>query len=113
MNGATLSMPAFIMYFGDTAADGELYLPSMWTSLCSAMTGLAQVFGSFSVGIVMDKIGRKRPVVGMADVSVAGAAIQYIAKAKGTLLAGRMLNGFAIGALLAISTSWSSEVSHY
>lgn len=105
-------MPAFTLYFGETAADGSQFLPSIWTSLWSAMTGLAQAFGSFMIGFAMDKIGRKWSVVAMAVVSVAGATVQFVATTRGVLLCGRMLNGYAIGALLAISTSWSSEVSH-
>ncbi|KAH7023841.1 major facilitator superfamily domain-containing protein [Ilyonectria destructans] len=87
INGASLAMPAFTLYFGDTAAD--------------AMTGLAQAFGSFMIGFAMDKIGRKWSVVAMAVVSVAGATVQFVATTRGVLLCGRM----------RISTSWSSEIS--
>lgn len=75
------------------------------------MTGLAQALGGFGIGFVMDRLGRKWTVVGLAIFSVAGVAVQFAANSRGTLLAGKMLNGLAIGALFAVATAWASEVS--
>ncbi|KAH8714660.1 general substrate transporter [Ilyonectria robusta] len=111
INGASIAMPAFTLYFGDTTPDGQTYLPSVWTSLWTAMTGLAQALGGFGIGFVMDRVGRKWTVVGLAIFSVAGVAVQFAANSRGTLLAGKMLNGLAIGALFAVATAWASEIS--
>jgi hypothetical protein len=37
-NGATISMPGFALVFGAVAADGTLYIPSIWASLWTAMS---------------------------------------------------------------------------
>jgi len=40
-----------------------------------------------------------------------GVAIQFVAVSKGALLAGKMINGVAVGGLLAVGTTYASEVS--
>jgi hypothetical protein len=68
VNGASISMPAFLIYFGDIGPTGP-YLPPIWTSLWTAMTSLAQVVGGFVVGQVTDRYGRKCPT---------GLAVRYL-----------------------------------
>jgi hypothetical protein len=41
---------------------------------------------------------------------IIGVALQFVAASKGLLLAGKMVNGFAIGGLLAVGTTYGSEV---
>lgn len=41
---------------------------------------------------------------------IIGVALQFVATSKGLLLAGKMVNGFAIGGLLAVGTTYGSEV---
>jgi hypothetical protein len=41
---------------------------------------------------------------------IVGVALQYVATSKGELLAGKMVNGVAIGGLLAVGTTYASEV---
>lgn len=109
-NGATIAMPAFILYFGEVAAAGQDYLPSIWTSLWTAMSGLAQALGGFGIGFIIDRFGRKWTAVACSVLSIIGVAVQYTASTSGSLLAGKMINGVAIGALFTIGTSWASEV---
>jgi MFS family permease len=39
--------------------------------------------------------------------------VQYTAVAKGVLLVGKMINGFAVGGLLAVGTTYASEASSF
>jgi hypothetical protein len=39
-----------------------------------------------------------------------GVAVQYVSTSKGELLAGKMINGLAVGGLLAVGTTYASEV---
>jgi MFS family permease len=110
-NGATISMPSFLMYFGAVTSEGELYLPSIWASLWTAMSYLFQAMGGFLIGFVSDRVGRKWPCVGACCLSVVGVGVQYAAMSRGILLLGKMINGFAIGCLFATATSWASEIS--
>lgn len=111
-NGASISMPAFLIYFGSvTPTTGTLYLPSIWASLWTSMSALMQALGGFGIGFVSDKLGRKWTCVGACLISIAGVGAQYAATSRGLLLGGKMINGFAIGCLLATSTTWASEIS--
>jgi hypothetical protein len=49
VNGASISMPAFLIYCGDIGTSGP-YLPSICTSLWTAITSLARVIGGLVVG---------------------------------------------------------------
>lgn len=111
VNGATVSMPSFLIYFGAVSSTGSLYLPSTWNSLWIAMSSLMQALGSFGIGFVSDKVGRKWCCVVACLVSLGGVGMQYAADSRGLLLGGKMLNGLAIGALSATSTAWASEIS--
>jgi hypothetical protein len=64
-NGATIAMPAFLIYFGEATPDGHFFLPSIWTSLWTAMSGLAQVIGGFCIVFVIDSFGRSAPLLPM------------------------------------------------
>lgn len=110
-NGATISMPAFELYFGAVTAEGELYVPSIWASLWTAMSYLLQAVGGFLIGFVSDRIGRKWSCVGASCLSVVGVGIQFAATSRAMLLGGKMVNGFAIGCLFATATAWASEIS--
>jgi hypothetical protein len=110
-NGATISMPGFLLYFGAMTADHELYIPSIWASLWTAMSYLLQAIGGFLIGFVSDRIGRKWSCVGACLLSVAGVGVQYGATSRGMLLGGKMINGLAIGCLFATATTWASEIS--
>ncbi|KAJ5379718.1 MFS general substrate transporter [Penicillium cataractarum] len=110
VNGATLSMPAFLLYFGDIDASGA-YLPSIWTSLWNAMSLLCQAVGAFFIGFITDKYGRKWPACCSAMLTIAGTAMQYTADSRGLLLGGKMVNGFGIGAVTAVSATYASEIA--
>jgi len=43
-------------------------------------------------------------------LQIVGVAVQYVSTSKGELLAGKMINGFAVGGLLAVGTTYASEV---
>ncbi|KAF7554882.1 hypothetical protein G7Z17_g2604 [Cylindrodendrum hubeiense] len=109
-NTASLSMPAFLLYFGEMAETGP-YLPSIWTSLWSAMSSLAQAIGAFSAGLLMDYFGRTYVGSGLSALTIAGTAMQFVSKSRGLLLAGKIVNGFGIGAGMAVGVTYASEIA--
>ncbi|KAF3041898.1 hypothetical protein E8E12_005761 [Didymella heteroderae] len=111
INGASISMPAFLLYFGNRTATGSLFVPSIWASMWTAMSYLLQAIGGFGIGFVSDCIGRKWACVAAACISVVGVGLQYAATSRGMLLGGKMINGLAIGCIFASATSWASEIS--
>jgi len=109
INGATISMPSFMLYFGEKGPEG-LYLPSIWTSLWTAMASLTQAVGSITVGTISDKYGRKWPACCASIVTMIGTAVQFTAHSRGALMGGKMICGFGIGATLAMGITYLAEV---
>ncbi|KAF3799336.1 Maltose permease MAL61 [Colletotrichum gloeosporioides] len=109
-NGASISMPSFLLYFGDIGPTGP-YLPSIWTSLWTAMSSLTQALGAILVGFIADRYGRKWPSCAAAILTLIGAAVQYIAVQRATLMGGKMITGLGIGAVMATATTYISEVA--
>ncbi|KAF3396131.1 General alpha-glucoside permease [Penicillium rolfsii] len=109
VNGAAISMPAFIMYFGEKDASG-LYLPSLWTSLWTSMSALAQALAATGTGYLADRIGRKWSGCIAGVISLAGATVQYTAHTRGALLGGKIVSGLGIGMAMAAGTTYASEI---
>jgi MFS family permease len=109
VNGASISMPAFMMYFGDTNAAG-LYLPSLWTALWTSMSALAQALSATGTGFLADRIGRKWTGVIAGVISLAGASVQYTAQTRSSLLGGKIVGGLGIGMAMASGMTYASEV---
>jgi MFS family permease len=109
-NSASISMPAFFIFYGDIGPTGP-YLPSIWTSLWTAMSALCQSLAAFVIGFFMDRYGRRWPACAAGALTMVGTAVQYTTSTRGALLAGKMVNGFGVGASLAVATSYASEVA--
>lgn len=85
-NGATISMPSFMLTFGGMTPEHKLYVPSVWASLWTAMSYLFQAVGGFGIGFISDRVGRKWPCVVACCISVAGVGIQFAASSRAVLL---------------------------
>ncbi|KAJ5974415.1 hypothetical protein N7481_011625 [Penicillium waksmanii] len=109
VNGASISMPAFMMYFGEKDATG-LYLPSLWTALWTSMSALAQALSATGTGFLADRIGRKWVGITAGLISLAGASVQYTAKTRISLLGGKIVGGLGIGMSMACGMTYASEV---
>ena len=109
INGASISMPSFLLYFGEMGPTGP-YLPSIWTSLWTAMASLTQAVGSIAIGTISDKYGRKWPSCCASILTMVGTAVQFTAHSRGALMGGKMIAGFGIGATLAMGITYLAEV---
>lgn len=75
------------------------------------MSGLCQAIGAIIIGLIADRLGRKWPACAATFLTLTGTAVQYTAHARGTLMAGKMIAGLGVGAILAVATTYASEVS--
>lgn len=76
------------------------------------MGSLLQAIGGFLVAFIFDRYGRKWTAVGAGLLSAVGVAVQVTATSRAALLAGKLVNGFAMGAIQATSQTYVSEVGH-
>jgi MFS family permease len=109
INGASISMPSFLLYFGEMGPTGP-YLPSIWTSLWTAMASLTQAVGSIAIGTISDKYGRKWPSCCASILTMVGTAVQFTAHSREALMGGKMIAGLGIGATLAMGITYLAEV---
>jgi MFS family permease len=75
------------------------------------MSALGQAVGGIAIAPLSDKYGRKVAIIVSCLISVIGVGLQYGATSRGMILAGKMVNGFAIGGILSSATAWASEIS--
>ncbi|KAJ5553963.1 maltose permease Mal61 [Penicillium frequentans] len=105
-----LSMTAFEVQFGQATASGYV-IPAWWQSLWNALPQLSCMLGAWGIGHFSDWFGR-RPCFFLAGlISSAGVALLYIADTSPIFLAGKIVNGFALGMALATGQSYVSEIS--
>lgn len=111
-SSATTAMPAFLLSFGAiNPATHSLYAPSIWNALWTAMSNLGQAIGSFAIGPLAERIGRRYAIVSFALLSCAGVAVQFTAATRWALLIGKILNGICIGGIMACGTTYAADVS--
>ena len=127
-NGASVSMPAFFLYFGAIGPTGP-YLPSNVSRIQqqsppsinidvpSVGCALGRHFcthasdWAFGTGFLLDRVGRRWPASAAGIVTIIGTAVQFTCHTRVILLAGKMVTGLGVGVAMASATSYASEVS--
>ena len=100
---STIVQPHFTEYMG-TPTNAQV------GGIVSAFTGGA-ILGSFSIAFLADRFGRRMTVFIGSLISVLGCALQGGAPNIGTVIAGRLIAGMAVGLLSAIVPMYCSEIS--
>ncbi|KAL2802094.1 general substrate transporter [Aspergillus granulosus] len=106
----TMALPAFKLVFG-YEYHGQLLLSATWNALWTAMTFLGILIGGIICGWVSDKTGRRTGFVIGSLISIVGIGLQYGASEQGMLLAGKTINGLALGFFLALAPIYTSEIA--
>ncbi|RDW87085.1 uncharacterized protein DSM5745_03727 [Aspergillus mulundensis] len=110
VNTITMALPAFKMVYG-YEYEGELLIDAKWNALWTAMTSLGMIIGGVICGTLTDRWGRKAGMLAGSVLSAVGVAVQYISESAGVLLAGKIINGFAMGFFLSTGPIYVSEVA--
>ncbi|CAD6585392.1 MAG: hypothetical protein TREMPRED_004125 [Tremellales sp. Tagirdzhanova-0007] len=68
------------------------------------------ILGGFGMGLA-DRWGRQKTIVYYSVISIIGCVLQAAAVNIGMMIAGRLLAGFAMGALTSLATLYQAEIS--
>ena len=95
-----------------TSPSGTAYIiPAYWQSLWNSLAQVATALGSFMVAEISDRFGRRTAFFASGLVSIVGVAVLYISSSAGVFLAGKMVNGIALGMSIACGQTYISEIS--
>jgi SP family general alpha glucoside:H+ symporter-like MFS transporter len=113
--GSITGVPAFQRDYGEIF-EGEYIIPAVWLSLWLAASPIGSVFGSPFGGWLQDRIGRKRTLTFGTLLVAVGVTMLFtsylpstIASRRGLFLAGKIVEGFAIGLIKVFCLTYVSE----
>ncbi|KAJ6190384.1 hypothetical protein N7519_000405 [Penicillium mononematosum] len=104
-----VSLPAFRKQFGILEPTGNYLIPAYYISAWSSIAPACEIVATFIVVPSLEKFGRKPGIMVATMISVAGVLLQQLATDWRTHLAGRGVNGIAIGIMFTISPLWIGE----
>ncbi|KZO98721.1 maltose permease [Calocera viscosa TUFC12733] len=107
-----LAVPAFRRNFG-ALNDDQYVLSAAWQNGFYSATQITRMIGSISVGYMSDRYGNKISFAVCSCISVAGIFIQFFSPPghDDMFLAGKAVNGFAIGMYMSGASNYIVEVS--
>ncbi|WVF72169.1 hypothetical protein IAT40_006981 [Kwoniella sp. CBS 6097] len=95
-------------------AYGAAYVvPARWQSAFNSASSIGGVFGGLSAGWIADRIGRRDAIAVACVVSTGGVFMQFFCPAhwNSLLLAGKMVNGVALGMYISCASAYCVEIS--
>lgn len=93
------------------AAFPRIYADASFKGWFTSSLLLAAWFGSLVNGPIVERVGRKRSIVGSVVVFLLGSSLQAGASSYAMLFAGRVVAGLAVGALTMVVPMYMSEIA--
>ncbi|WAO91217.1 MFS domain-containing protein [Fusarium falciforme] len=108
--GQLIATPAFQRAYG-REHDGEFYIAAPWQSALNMGAPIGQIFGAFTAGSLMEKIGRKKSF-GLCTIAITGCVfIQFFSGSLAVLFVGELFAGLVLGVFVTIAPAYASEVA--
>ncbi|KAL4954557.1 general substrate transporter [Aspergillus filifer] len=107
--GQLAALPAFKIQFGILQPSGAYLIPARYISAWNSIAPACEVVSTFAVAPALEKFGRKPGILVAAVISIVGVLLQQLATEWKLHLAGRGINGIAIGMMFTISPLWIGE----
>ncbi|KAK6844158.1 hypothetical protein PG995_014268 [Apiospora arundinis] len=105
-----LAMPAFQMTFA-SEIDGQLLIPAHWQSLWNAIFNVMIIAGSIAAGPIQDWFGRRAIFLTCILTASAGITVAFVSETPAQFLGGKILSGFALGAMTVGTQTYVSEIA--
>lgn len=108
--GSFYAFPEFAKKFGQLNSDASYGLTAAWQSgLSNAMT-VGQILGLFANGIISERFGYKKTMIGSLTLTMAFIFILFFAQNVQMLLVGEILLGLPLGVFQTLTVTYASEV---
>ncbi|KAF5675583.1 major facilitator superfamily transporter [Fusarium denticulatum] len=107
--GQLAALPEFRNKFGVLKSDGTHSIPAHYLSAWNSIAPATEIVATFIFAPLLERFGRKWGILAASIISVAGVLLQQLAPDWRTHLAGRGINGIAIGMMFTISPLWIGE----
>ncbi|KAF4974604.1 hypothetical protein FZEAL_8531 [Fusarium zealandicum] len=102
--------PPFQRKFGVEQPDGSYELTAAWQSGLSNGTLCGQILGLFVNGIIAERFGYRKTLIGALGGCIAFIFIVFFAETKVQLLIGQILIGIPWGVFQTLTTTYAAEV---
>lgn len=105
------AFPLFQEKFGKFSEKENSYeIPAKWQTSLSMCVNVGEIIGLFIAGIIADRIGYRKTLIGALCLTTAFIFIVFFAVNLEMLLAGEILLGLPWGAFQTLTVSYASEV---
>jgi SP family general alpha glucoside:H+ symporter-like MFS transporter len=104
------ALPQFNQKYGELQPDGSYVIPAPWKSALSNAVICGEVLGLFLTGIVQDRFGYRKTILGALCMIVCFIFVVFFAQNVQMLLAGEILCGIPWGVFQTLTTAYASEV---
>ncbi|KAL5363679.1 general substrate transporter [Aspergillus floccosus] len=108
--GSFYGYPAFNHKYGKLMSDGTYGLSAAWQAGLSNAMNCGQILGLFLNGIVSEKFGYRKTMMGSLIATAVFIFILFFALNVQTLLVGEILIGIPLGVYQTLSVTYASEV---
>ena len=110
VNGGLIAAPQFRKVFGFVEPDGTIILAARWQAAFNAASLVGSVLGSLGFGYVAEMTGRRWSLMIASCISTGAIFLQFFAVTPGVLIAGKLINGVALGGYLVTACAYCSEI---
>lgn len=109
--GSFYAYPTFQKRFGVPSKEGGYQVTSNWQTGLQNGTNVGQILGLLIAGLIADRWGYKKTMLGALISLIGFIFIMFFAKDIGMLFAGEVLCGIPWGAFQTLTTTYAAEVS--
>ena len=108
--GSFYGYPAFNYKYGKLMSDGSYGLSAAWQAGLANAMNCGQILGLFLNGIVSEKYGYRKTMMGSLIATCGFIFILFFAQNVQTLLVGEILMGIPLGVYQTLSVTYAAEV---
>ncbi|OJJ08542.1 hypothetical protein ASPVEDRAFT_57601 [Aspergillus versicolor CBS 583.65] len=107
--GQLAALPEFRKQFGYLQPDGSYLIPARYLSAWNSIAPACEIASTLIYSPLLEKYGRRPGILVASAISASGVLLQQLAADWRVHLAGRGVNGIAIGMMFTISPLWIGE----